>query len=162
MKTTAVVAQLAASWRVSVAVICTPGPDTALTVRNALAGGRRAGVWTAAGVAIGQSIWTVAASAGVAGLLRQGVLNDLGNPKMAAFFVSLLRQFIPDGRAAFARFLLLGLLFCLMTFTWLAAYSYAIGKVRELLAHPRVRSGLDAITGCVLIAFGVRLAAERR
>jgi threonine/homoserine/homoserine lactone efflux protein len=214
VKTAGVVAQIAAFLAVSVAVICTPGPDTALTVRNALAGGRRAGVWTAAGVAIGQSIWTVAASVGVAGLLRasepaflavkgfgvgylvligaqslwaaltrrehaerlrssarrlsparalrQGVLNDLGNPKMAAFFVSLLPQFIPDGRAAFARFLLLGLLFCLLTFGWLAAYSYAIGKVRELLAHPRVRRGLDAITGCVLIAFGVRLAAERR
>ena len=36
---------------VSLVVICTPGPDTALTIRNALAGGRRGGVATAAGVA---------------------------------------------------------------------------------------------------------------
>ncbi|MEO3872463.1 LysE family transporter [Nonomuraea sp. B12E4] len=35
-----------------------PGPDTALTVRNAFSGGRRGGVWTAAGVAIGQAAWT--------------------------------------------------------------------------------------------------------
>jgi threonine/homoserine/homoserine lactone efflux protein len=214
VKTACVLAQLAAFLAVSVAVICTPGPDTALTVRNALAGGRRTGVWTAAGVALGQSIWTVAAGAGVAGLLRasepaflavkaigvgylvllgaqslwaaltqrghaeqltrsarrltparamrQGLLNDLGNPKMAAFFISLLPQFIPAGRPAFVRFLLLGMVFCLLTFTWLAAYSYAIGMIRELLSRPRVRRSLEAITGCVLVAFGVRLAAERR
>ena len=45
-------------------VICTPGPDTALTIRNTLAGGRRAGATTAVGVAAGQSMWTVATSAG--------------------------------------------------------------------------------------------------
>ena len=43
--------QLLAFLAVSVVVICTPGPDTALTVRNAFTGGRAAGVWTAAGVA---------------------------------------------------------------------------------------------------------------
>src|SRR4051794_4901669 len=121
---------------VAALVIVTPGPDTALTVRNVLLGGRACGVATAAGVAIGLAVWTVAASAGVAALLvasepafvavklagaaylvflgaqtllralrgrcddsagdgagpramrprsalRQGVLNDLGNPKIA-------------------------------------------------------------------------------
>ena len=33
-------AEIAAFVSVSAVVICTPGPDTALTVRNALAGGR--------------------------------------------------------------------------------------------------------------------------
>ena len=50
-------------------VIVTPGPDTALTIRNTLAGGRRAGVATAIGVASGQALWTLATSAGLAGLL---------------------------------------------------------------------------------------------
>jgi threonine/homoserine/homoserine lactone efflux protein len=54
---------------VSVVVICTPGQDTALTVRNTLAGGRRSGIATAAGVSLGQAMWTVAASAGVVALL---------------------------------------------------------------------------------------------
>jgi threonine/homoserine/homoserine lactone efflux protein len=54
---------------VAAAVICTPGPDTALTVRNTLLGGRANGVRTAAGVAVGQSLWTLAASAGIAGLV---------------------------------------------------------------------------------------------
>jgi threonine/homoserine/homoserine lactone efflux protein len=38
---------------VATLVIVTPGPDTALTIRNALLGGRAAGVATAAGVALG-------------------------------------------------------------------------------------------------------------
>ena len=54
---------------VSAVVICTPGQDTALTIRNALGGGRRSGVATAAGVSLGQAVWTVAASAGVVALL---------------------------------------------------------------------------------------------
>ena len=45
------IGQLVAFLGVSAVVICVPGPDTALTVRNALAGGRRCGVATAAGVA---------------------------------------------------------------------------------------------------------------
>lgn len=207
-------AQLLAFLAVSVAVICTPGPDTALTVRNALAGGRRGGVWTAAGVSLGQLVWTVAAAAGVAGLLRasapaflalriagavyllylgvqtlraawtghrhgtagvrtglrltpvralrQGFLNDLSNPKMAAFFVSLFPQFATGDRAAFAVFLLFGLLFGAMTFGWLVVYTLAVVRARGFLDRPRIRRALDSLTGCVLVAFGVRLAAEQR
>jgi len=54
---------------ISALVIVTPGPDTALTIRNALLGGRRGGVGTALGVAIGQACWTLATSAGIAALL---------------------------------------------------------------------------------------------
>src|SRR5205823_13843625 len=50
-------------------VICTPGPDTALTIRNTLLGGRANGLRTAQGVAVGQALWTLAASAGVAALV---------------------------------------------------------------------------------------------
>ena len=41
-------------------VICTPGPDTAMTIRNALLGGRAAGLATAAGVSTGLAIWALA------------------------------------------------------------------------------------------------------
>ena len=61
--------ELGAFLLVAAVVIATPGPDTALTIRNTLVGGRRAGVFTAGGVAAGQAVWTLAASAGVAALL---------------------------------------------------------------------------------------------
>jgi RhtB (resistance to homoserine/threonine) family protein len=194
----------------SVVVICTPGPDTALTVRNAIVGGRSAGVWTAGGVATGQVIWTVAASIGVASLLsasepafvtlkvlgtgyliylgvqslraarsakeevpvherrregrafRQGLLNDLGNPKMAAFFLSMLPQFVPAEHAHVTNLLGLGFLFSAMTFVWLGGYSVAIGRARRLFQRARVRRAIDAVAGVALIGFGVRLALTQR
>src|SRR5918911_4798279 len=54
---------------VAVLVIVTPGPDTAVTIRSTLLGGRTAGVMTAFGVVTGQACWSLAASAGVTALL---------------------------------------------------------------------------------------------
>jgi threonine/homoserine/homoserine lactone efflux protein len=62
--------ELVAFVPVAAVVICTPGPDIALTIRTARAGGRAAGILTTAGVAIGQGVWTVAASLGRTSLLR--------------------------------------------------------------------------------------------
>jgi threonine/homoserine/homoserine lactone efflux protein len=61
--------QLAAFLGVSLLVIVTPGQDTALTIRNTLAGGRRGGVFTAFGVVSGQVTWALATSAGLAAVL---------------------------------------------------------------------------------------------
>jgi threonine/homoserine/homoserine lactone efflux protein len=204
---------LAAFLALSVVVIVTPGPDTALTIRNTLLGGRRAGLATAVGVCSGQAMWTVATSAGVAALIvasdpaftavkllgaaylvflgvqglwhaargsaparteaagerlpgraavRQGLLSDLGNPKMAVFFTSLLPQFAPRGGGAFAVMLALGLLFCLLTFAWLALYAAVVARAGDVLRRPRVRRVLDAALGTVLVALGVRLAQSSR
>jgi threonine/homoserine/homoserine lactone efflux protein len=187
-------------------VIVTPGPDTALTIRNALFGGRRSAAATAFGVAVGQATWTVAASAGIAALIaesrpafvtlriagaayliwlgieslrralsgskprsrkgkgrprrafRQGLLSNLANPKMAVFFTSLLPQF----GSSFWTMLPLGLLFACMTLVWLTAYGAAVSKAGAALLRPRVRRVLDAVTGAVLVALGLRLATERR
>ena len=54
---------------ISALVITTPGPDTAMTIRNALLGGRSAGLSTALGVSTGLAIWALATSAGLAALL---------------------------------------------------------------------------------------------
>jgi threonine/homoserine/homoserine lactone efflux protein len=48
------VTDLAGFLALAILVIVTPGPDTALTIRNTLAGGRSAGVAAASGVALGQ------------------------------------------------------------------------------------------------------------
>ncbi len=63
-------ADLAAFLAVSAVVIATPGQDTALTVKNTLAGGRGGGIFTALGVVTGQLTWVLATSLGLAGLLR--------------------------------------------------------------------------------------------
>jgi threonine/homoserine/homoserine lactone efflux protein len=100
-------------------------------------------------------------SASGAKALRQGLLSDLGNPKIAVFFTSFLPQFVHGG-AVFLPLLLLGGLFAMLTLAWLAVYALLIGRSSGLLRRPRVRKALDRFTGAVLIAFGVRLALERR
>jgi threonine/homoserine/homoserine lactone efflux protein len=88
---------------------------------------------------------------------RRGLLSDLGNPKMAVFFTSLLPQF----GVGFAVLALLGLVFCAMTFLWLACYAAALAKMGDLLRRSSVRRALDVVTGTVLVGLGVRLATER-
>ena len=63
---------------VSLVVIVTPGPETALTVRNALFG-RRSGILTAVGVGTGQLAWALLTACGVASVLaaHQGALTVL-------------------------------------------------------------------------------------
>jgi threonine/homoserine/homoserine lactone efflux protein len=90
--------------------------------------------------------------------LRQGALSNLANPKMLAFFTSLLPQFA----SSFAALLLLGLAFCAMTLLWLTAYSVAVTKAGALLRRARFRRTIEALTGTVLIALGLRLATEHR
>ncbi len=63
------IGQYLAFLGVSLLVICTPGQDTALTIRNTLLGGRGTGSATALGVSAGQATWTVATSAGLAMIL---------------------------------------------------------------------------------------------
>jgi threonine/homoserine/homoserine lactone efflux protein len=196
---------------ISLLVIVTPGPDTALTVRNTLLGGRRGGGFTAAGVAAGQAIWALATSVGLVALLvasepvfeavkwlgaaylmwlglhslwsawrgraapgaaiaasarlshgtafRQGLLSDLGNPKMAVFFSSLLPQF---SDASFGSLVVLGLVFAVMTFAWLTAYAVALSMAGNFVRRGAIWRSIEAITGAALVALGLRLASEHR
>jgi threonine/homoserine/homoserine lactone efflux protein len=198
---------------ISAVVIVTPGQDTALTIRNTLLGGRRAGIATAAGVCTGQATWTIGASLGLTAILitsetvfvavrlagaayliylgahslwsaiqaatdesrdriigraalepcralRQGAISNLGNPKMAIFFSSLLPQFVAPGASSFAGMLALGLVFVAMTFGWLSLYAVVVELFGGFIRRGPVRRAIDAVTGVVLLAFGARLAIE--
>jgi threonine/homoserine/homoserine lactone efflux protein len=93
---------------------------------------------------------------------RQGVVSNLGNPKMAVFFTSLLPQFAPSGAGSFWAMLVLGLLFCSFTLVWLAGYAVAVAKAGDLLRRPKIRRSLEGLMGAVLMALGLRLASEGR
>jgi len=87
---------------------------------------------------------------------RQGLVSNLGNPKMAVFFPSLLPQFAQSFEALLA----LGIAFACMTFVWLTAYAFAVAWAGDVLREPKVKRALDAVLGVVLVAFGIRLATE--
>jgi threonine/homoserine/homoserine lactone efflux protein len=86
----------------------------------------------------------------------RALLSNLGNPKMALFFTSLLPQF----GSSFPELAGLGLVFCAMTLTWLALYATVVARAGDLLRHRRVRSTVDAVTGTALVAYGVRVATK--
>jgi len=94
--------------------------------------------------------------------LRQGFVSNLGNPKMAVFFTSLLPQFVPAGPGAFVAMLGLGLVFCCMTLAWLALYATLVARAGDVLMRPRIRRALDGVVGTVLVTFGLRLASQQR
>ena len=87
---------------------------------------------------------------------RQGVLSNLGNPKMAIFFTSLLPQFA----SSFAGMLALGLVFASLTLAWLSLYAAAVAKASGFVRRSRVRRVLDGVTGAALVALGLRVASE--
>jgi threonine/homoserine/homoserine lactone efflux protein len=98
----------------------------------------------------------------VLGGFRQGLLSDLANPKIGIFFTSLLPQFVDPGRPVLLPFLALGAVFVAMTIVWLTFYCLLAARAAETLQRPRVRAWLDRSTGVVLIALGLRIAAEHR
>src|SRR5215472_17300671 len=59
-----------AFFLVALVVTLTPGPDTALVVRNTLRGGRRAGVDSPVGICSGLLVWGLATVLGITVLLR--------------------------------------------------------------------------------------------
>ena len=93
---------------------------------------------------------------------RQGVLSNLSNPKIVVFFLSLLPQFIDRGQASFERLLLLGLIFCAITVSWLTLYAVVVARVGDFLRRDRVRRGLEATSGLALVGLGLKLATDRR
>jgi RhtB (resistance to homoserine/threonine) family protein len=94
--------------------------------------------------------------------MRQGLLCDLGNPKVGVFFTSFLPQFVHGDGSAFLPLVLLGLIFVVLTFAWLTLYAVVIGRGSSFLRRPRVRLWLDRFTGVVFVGFGIRLALEKR
>ena len=201
---------------ISIVVIVAPGQDTALTIRNTLAGGRESGIATALGVSLGQAVWAVATAFGVVAFLlasepvfaavklagacyivflglqslyaafrtgssprdppgetgasglrpiaalRQGAISNLGNPKMAIFFASLLPQFVPEGEPAFAGLILLSAIYCTLTLLWLSGYALLVAGAGRVLRRPGVRRWIEGVTGAALIAFGLKVATSER
>jgi threonine/homoserine/homoserine lactone efflux protein len=200
---------------ISAVVIATPGPDTALVIRNTLAGGRRGGFFTGLGISTGLMIWTTTAAAGLTAILvasepvfaairvagglylvylgahalwaawrpetepeldvsappvrralspaaayRQGLLTNLGNPKILVFFTSLLPQFVPAGANPFLALMALGLLFSTLGLLWLGGYTLLVARATDLFRRGGFRRVMDAVSGTILVLFGARLATE--
>jgi threonine/homoserine/homoserine lactone efflux protein len=97
---------------------------------------------------------------------RQGVLVELGNPKVALFFLALFPQFIHRGAGpAWLQVLILGALFTAIGLASDSAYAVGSGRLRARLASRRRRLPWARLTGVLYIGLGLWAAfggADRR
>ena len=84
------------------------------------------------------------------------------NPKPALFFLTFLPQFVDRGAPVLPQLLTLAAIHVAVGFVWLSVYARLVHRAHGFLTAPRVRAWLERTTGAVLIAFGLRVAVERR
>jgi RhtB (resistance to homoserine/threonine) family protein len=196
-------------------VVVAPGPDFAVVLKNSLARGRTAGLFTSLGVTSSCLVQGTAAAFGVGAIIarsqtlflairwagvaylcflgiqalrsarrgqrwvgapqsdaaartqrfaawRQGFLSNITNPKVLAFYLSVLPQFLVHGSTPTIDALALAYTHAVLGVIWLFALVTFLQRVRPVIQRRRVRRTLDAVTGTALIGFASALAVESR
>lgn len=92
---------------------------------------------------------------------RDGLMSMALNPKAGVFFVAVVPQFVEPGPGAAGRVALLLCLYGALCVVFWSGFVLLLHGARELVRRPRVRGALERVTGCALVALGVRLAAAR-
>ena len=87
-------------------------------------------------------------------------LTNLLNPKVGAFYLSALPQFLPHGVAPLLASTALAMVHNVEGMVWFAGLVFLVGRAARVLSRPAVRRRLDQFAGLVFIGFGVRLAVE--
>ena len=124
----------------------------------------------------GQSLWAAARGYGGAPLdagaraprargslrrpFRQGLLTNLFNPKIALFYTTFLPQFIEPGDSVLLLSLGMASVHIALGIVWLSAYAWLLDHAVETFRGSRIRRVLDSVTGGVLVALGIRVAAD--
>ncbi len=197
---------LAALVVASFLIALSPGPGTALVLRQSVRG-RRSALATVAGMEVAVACWAVAAALGLSALLtasevafhtlritgalflvylgvkallsarrdtaapldepqakafRAGLVVNLANPKLGVFALSFLPQFVPADEAGKGLLLLFALVWVVIDTLWYLVVVSVLHRVRGWLARSKVRRALEAVSGGVLVALGVRLVLTPR
>lgn len=92
---------------------------------------------------------------------KQGFITNITNPKVAVFFLTFLPQFLAPGSEPFWSFLIMGILYTVLTFMWFAFYVFLLDKIRNFMKRPSTQAVIEVLTAVVLIGFGLKLAFEK-
>jgi threonine/homoserine/homoserine lactone efflux protein len=93
---------------------------------------------------------------------QRGLLTNLLNPKIGAFYIAVLPQFIPAHSPHLAMGLLLAAVHDIEGMVWFAALILGAQSIRRWLGRRPARRTIDATTGVVLVGFGVKLSLGAR
>ena len=104
----------------------------------------------------------VTSNGGELAWMRRGLLTNVLNPKVGVFYVSFLPQFLPDGVQAGPFIFLLAVIHVVLGSMWSTVLIMGTRPIAGVLQRAALVRWLDRLTGGVFLAFGVRLALERR
>ncbi len=91
----------------------------------------------------------------------QGFWSNVLNPKVALLFLALLPQFIDRGDPVVPQTLRYAAIFLAMGVTWLLSVAEIVARLADAFRSTRLRRRLQAVSGLVLVALGVRVAVDR-
>lgn len=187
-----------------------PGPDSFLTLRSTVVGGRFLGLWTMVGISIAGAVQGLLAASGLGAVVaharpvfetirwagvcyllylgvlallaarrgvdgswtlapggsssrwravRQGFLCNITNPKVLAFNLAVLPQFVGE-RASLPTLCAYALTLTGVGAVALLCIISAATAARRVIESHRVRRGVEAATGVVFVGFAAALAAD--
>jgi threonine/homoserine/homoserine lactone efflux protein len=90
---------------------------------------------------------------------RQGFLSNITNPKVLIFYLAVLPQFLSRG-AGVGWILAFAWSHAILSVLYLILVTTGLHGARRVLQRRKVRRGMDALTGTVLLGFSARLASE--
>jgi threonine/homoserine/homoserine lactone efflux protein len=93
---------------------------------------------------------------------RRGLLTNLLNPKIGAFYVAVLPQFIPPDSSHLAVGLLLALVHDIEGMLWFTGLILGAQWARRWLGRRGTQRAVDSLTGTALLGFGVKLGLSSR
>jgi threonine/homoserine/homoserine lactone efflux protein len=94
--------------------------------------------------------------------LRRGLLTNLLNPKVGVFYITFLPQFVPPDVPVAAYTFVLASIHVALGALWFTLLIGVTAPLGRLVRRPAFMRTLDRLTGCVFVAFGVKLALSRR
>ncbi len=92
---------------------------------------------------------------------RSGLATSVSNPKLAVFFVAVFPQFLRPHADPLPYALAMAAAIVAFDVVWYSTLAVAVHRARSLL-QPRFQRRMERFTGAVLVALGLRLAAQAR
>ena len=92
----------------------------------------------------------------------EGLVTNLANPKAAVFMVAFFPQFIPRGYPVLPTTVALATLQITVETALYCSLAFGVGRARHIVDRPSVRSGIDAVSGTILLGLGLKVATTAR
>ena len=89
----------------------------------------------------------------------EGFLTNALNPKVSMFYLAAFPHFMPTGTHAIELAFLLVLIHSLLNMIWFSSIVFVSFKASQKVYSQNLIRGLKALTGTILIAFGIKVAS---